>query len=116
MRFKKSPQLPGAGRTRAWHHHGSHMPTSPVKWPVNPNILAASVAARITYLGIIGVINQRQSFLFLCDSTLIQEVALICTLDNSHSMHLTIYTTLDQLDQEQYAVCLYWLLVYWSQN
>ena len=52
MRFKKSPQLPGAGRTRAWYHHGSHMPTSPVKWPVNPNILAASVAARIPYLGI----------------------------------------------------------------
>ena len=48
MRFKKSPQLPGAGRTRAWHHHGSHTPISPgailqVKWPVNPNILAASV-------------------------------------------------------------------------
>ena len=29
MRFKKNPQLPGAGRTRAWHHHGSHTPTSP---------------------------------------------------------------------------------------
>ena len=29
MRFEKSPQLPGAGRTRAWHHHGSHTPTSP---------------------------------------------------------------------------------------
>ena len=29
MRFKKSSQLPGAGRTRAWHHHGSHTPTSP---------------------------------------------------------------------------------------
>ena len=29
MRFKKSPQLPGAGRTRTWHHHGSHTPTSP---------------------------------------------------------------------------------------
>ena len=29
MRFKKSPQLPGAGRTRAWHHHGSHTATSP---------------------------------------------------------------------------------------
>ena len=29
MRFKKSPQLTGAGRTRAWHHHGSHTPTSP---------------------------------------------------------------------------------------
>ena len=29
MRFKKSPQLPGAGRTRAWYHHGSHTPTSP---------------------------------------------------------------------------------------
>ena len=29
MRFKKSPQLPGAGRTRAWHHHESHTPISP---------------------------------------------------------------------------------------
>ena len=29
MRFKKSSQLPGAGRTRAWHYHGSHTPTSP---------------------------------------------------------------------------------------
>ena len=29
MRFKKRPQLPGAGRTRAVHHHGSHTPTSP---------------------------------------------------------------------------------------
>ena len=28
MRFKKSPQLSGAGRARAWHHHGSHTPTS----------------------------------------------------------------------------------------
>ena len=43
MRFKKSPQLPGAGRTRAWHHHGSHTPTSR---PVNPNILAASVIGK----------------------------------------------------------------------
>ena len=30
MRFKKRPQLPGAGRTWAGHHHGSHTPTSPV--------------------------------------------------------------------------------------
>ena len=29
MRFEKRPQLPGAGRTRAGHHHGSHTPTSP---------------------------------------------------------------------------------------
>ena len=29
MRFKKRPQLPGAGRTRVGHHHGSHTPTSP---------------------------------------------------------------------------------------
>ena len=29
MRFKNGPQLPGAGRTRAGHHHGSHSPTSP---------------------------------------------------------------------------------------
>ena len=48
MRLKKSPQLPGARRTRAWHHHESHTPTSPgaillVKCPVTPNISAASV-------------------------------------------------------------------------
>ena len=29
MSFKKWPQLSGAGRTRAGHHHGSHTPTSP---------------------------------------------------------------------------------------
>ena len=29
MRFKNRPQLPGPGRTRAGHHHGSHTPTSP---------------------------------------------------------------------------------------
>ena len=29
MRFKKRSQLPGAGGTRAGHHHGSHTPTSP---------------------------------------------------------------------------------------
>ena len=29
MRFKKRPQLPGAGRTRVGHHHGSHTTTSP---------------------------------------------------------------------------------------
>ena len=29
MRFKNSPQLPGAGWTRAWHHHGSDTPTYP---------------------------------------------------------------------------------------
>ena len=29
MRFKNGPQLPGAERTRAGHHHGSHTPTSP---------------------------------------------------------------------------------------
>ena len=29
MIFKNGPLLPGAGRTRVWHHHGSHTPTSP---------------------------------------------------------------------------------------
>ena len=29
MRFKKRPQLSGAGSTRALHYHGSHTPTSP---------------------------------------------------------------------------------------
>ena len=28
MRFKNSPQLPGAGRRRAWHHHRSDILTS----------------------------------------------------------------------------------------
>ena len=29
MRFKKSPQEPGGGRSRVWHHHGSDASTSP---------------------------------------------------------------------------------------
>ena len=29
MRFKDWPQVSGAGRGRAGHHHGSHTPTSP---------------------------------------------------------------------------------------
>ena len=29
MRFRKRPLLPGAGRARVGHHHGSHTPTSP---------------------------------------------------------------------------------------
>ena len=29
MRFKKWPQLPGAGRTRTGYHHESHTLTSP---------------------------------------------------------------------------------------
>ena len=48
MRFKKSPQLPGPGRTRAWHHHGSDTPTSPraiyvLKSEKFPNIFGGSV-------------------------------------------------------------------------
>ena len=48
MRFKNGPQLPGGGRTRAGHHHGSHTPTSPGtillgKWPITPNKSAGSV-------------------------------------------------------------------------
>ena len=55
MRFKKRPQLPGAGRSRAGHHHGSHMPTSPgaillVKWPITPNKSAGSVGQRPQYI------------------------------------------------------------------
>ena len=34
MRFKDRPQLPGAGRTRAGYHHGSHTPTSPEAMPI----------------------------------------------------------------------------------
>ena len=48
MRFKKGPQLPGAGRARVWHHHGSDTPTSPwailvLKSAKGPNIFWESV-------------------------------------------------------------------------
>jgi hypothetical protein len=50
MRFKIRPQLLGAERTRAWHNHGSHTPTSPgaillgkMEWPITPNKSAGSV-------------------------------------------------------------------------
>ena len=39
MRFKNSPQLPGAGRTRAWHHHGSDTPTSPGAFLLHSSLL-----------------------------------------------------------------------------
>ena len=46
MRFKKTPQLPGAGRTRAWHSHGSHTPTSPRAISLNPNSVNRARAKR----------------------------------------------------------------------
>ena len=43
MRFEKRLQLPGAGRTRKWHYHGSDTPTFPkaiyvLKSAKGPNI------------------------------------------------------------------------------
>ena len=51
MRFKKSPQLPGAGRTRTWHHHESDTPTSPraiyvLKSAKGPNIFWGSALTK----------------------------------------------------------------------
>ena len=48
IRFKKCPQLPGAQRTREWHHYGSDMPTSPrviyvLKSANGPNIFGGSL-------------------------------------------------------------------------
>ena len=44
MSFKVSPQLSGAERTRAWHHHVSHTPTSPRPfYPITPNKSVGSV-------------------------------------------------------------------------
>ena len=48
MRFKKSLQISGARRTRAWHHHGSDTPTSAKAIlhhtdQKGPNILKGSV-------------------------------------------------------------------------
>ena len=48
MRLKHGPQLPGAGRTWAGHHHGSDTPTSPraiyvLKSAKGPNIFGGSV-------------------------------------------------------------------------
>ena len=48
--FKKSPQLPGAGRTRAWHHHKSNTLTSPraiyIIKPANDKDIMPSVQNR----------------------------------------------------------------------
>ena len=48
MRFKKSPQLPGGGKTSVWYHHGSDTPTCPsaiyvLKSVKDPNILGGNV-------------------------------------------------------------------------
>ena len=67
MRFKKSPQLPGAGRTRAWHHHKSHTPTSPGA----PNILAASVGTVKSRVSI------RKSLLVSCNAHKVLEWMII---------------------------------------
>ena len=58
MRFKKSPQLPGAGRTRVWHHHGSHTPTSPGA------ILLSKMACQPKHIGRQCKIAQRYNFSF----------------------------------------------------
>ena len=49
MRLKNGPQLPGAGGTRAGHHHGSQTPTSLEaillgKMAITPNKSAGSVS------------------------------------------------------------------------
>ena len=49
MRFKKSPQLPGAGRSRAEHHHGSHTPTSP--GAILLTILLSKMACQPKHIG-----------------------------------------------------------------
>ena len=53
MRFKKRPQLPGAGRTRAGHYHGSHTPTSPgaiLSYQTNPPAVYIAVLIRLPLL------------------------------------------------------------------
>ena len=63
MRFKKSPQLPGAGKTRAGHHHGSHMPTSPGA------ILLSKMACQPKHIGrqcTIKLIGMNSRFASIC--------------------------------------------------
>ena len=55
MRFKNSPQHPGAGRTRVWNHHGSDTPTSPraiyvLKSAKGPNIFFGGGSVRSVFL------------------------------------------------------------------
>ena len=58
MRFKKSPQLPGAGRTRAWHHHGSHTLTSPGA------ILLSKMACQPKHIGRQCISSCQESFIY----------------------------------------------------
>ena len=63
MRFKKSPQLPGAeGQGCGIIMEVTRLlllgPFFLVKWPVNPNILAASVS-RLNFRGLRGSILQK---------------------------------------------------------
>ena len=63
MTLKNCHQLPGAGRTRAWHYHGSHTPTSPgaiAKWPVTQKHFTASVCPIFfLYITIVGFLFER---------------------------------------------------------
>ena len=68
MRFKRSPQLPGAGRTRAWHHHGSkrRRPTSPraiyvLKSVKGPNIFWGSVHWSVVLPNVYEVFGRKHS-------------------------------------------------------
>ena len=81
MRFKKLPQLPGAGRTRAGHHHGSHTPTSPEAVLLGKmahhtkQIRRECILLEIVYLII------KPSYFFLdkhCTSNLIVQFTLKC--------------------------------------
>ena len=58
MRFNKSPQLPGAGRTSAWHHHESHTPTSPGAILLTPNIFTASVLGKFARANFSGRLSE----------------------------------------------------------
>ena len=62
MRSKKGPQLPGAGRTRAGHHHGSHTPTSPEA------ILLGKMARHTKQIRLECILELNTSFKELCES------------------------------------------------
>ena len=79
MRFKKSPQLPGAGRTRAGHHHGSHTPTSPGA------ILLSKMACQPKHFG-----RQCNLYLEFGPSLLLLELVLYSFLLNMITTGVTI--------------------------
>ena len=102
MRFKKCPHLPGAGRTRVWHHHVSHTPASPGV------ILLGKMAyhtKQCTYYDILSNFPLILNFLFLlADSDRKASNILLNLLEQNHHFwqsKSTLFGTVDAMKKSE---------------